>query len=205
MNRLLCSTDMRLLRKCPCPLWLINPSKSKHHRKILAAVDFDPFGNKQTNNALNQQIIEMSISLALSEFFELHIVHVWHAYGESTLRSGFAQKTNADIDAYVEEIHAKHRRTLENFVTESISKAGKEVAAYLKPKIHLVKGLAIDVIPKMVKDNNIGVVMMGTVGRTGIPGFFMGNTADMILCRIDCSVLAIKPEGFVTPVVLEGL
>ena len=44
------------------------------------------------------------------------------------------------------------------------------------------------------------LIIMGTVGRTGIPGFIMGNTAETILNRIDCSVLAIKPDGFVTPV-----
>jgi nucleotide-binding universal stress UspA family protein len=45
---------------------------------------------------------------------------------------------------------------------------------------------------------------MGTVARTGIRGFFMGNTAETILEQIDCSVLAIKPEGFATPVSVEG-
>jgi nucleotide-binding universal stress UspA family protein len=58
-------------------------------------------------------------------------------------------------------------------------------------------------IPELVKEHQIDLVMMGTVGRTGIPGFLMGNTAETILNRIDCSVLAIKPEGFVTPVTLE--
>jgi nucleotide-binding universal stress UspA family protein len=28
----------------------------------------------------------------------------------------------------------------------------------------------------------------------------MGDTAETILAQIDCSVLAIKPRGFVTPV-----
>jgi nucleotide-binding universal stress UspA family protein len=41
---------------------------------------------------------------------------------------------------------------------------------------------------------------MGTVARTGISGFVMGNTAETILSQIDCSVLAIKPPGFETPV-----
>jgi nucleotide-binding universal stress UspA family protein len=44
---------------------------------------------------------------------------------------------------------------------------------------------------------------MGTVCRTGIAGFFIGNTAEKVLQEIDCSVLAIKPEGFETPVTLE--
>ena len=44
---------------------------------------------------------------------------------------------------------------------------------------------------------------MGTVARTGIPGLIMGNTAEAILEQLDCSVLAIKPPGFVTPVSLQ--
>jgi universal stress protein E len=47
-------------------------------------------------------------------------------------------------------------------------------------------------------------VVMGTVARTGVPGFIMGNTAETILSQIDCSVLAIKPPGFTTPVTLAG-
>jgi len=41
---------------------------------------------------------------------------------------------------------------------------------------------------------------MGTVGRTGIQGFFIGNTAEEILNQVECSVLAVKPPGFQTPV-----
>jgi nucleotide-binding universal stress UspA family protein len=44
---------------------------------------------------------------------------------------------------------------------------------------------------------------MGTVARTSIPGFFIGNTAEAILEQIDCSVLAVKPDGFETPVSSE--
>ena len=36
-----------------------------------------------------------------------------------------------------------------------------------------------------------------------VPGFIVGNIAETILNHIDCSVLAVKPEGFVTPVTLE--
>jgi nucleotide-binding universal stress UspA family protein len=43
---------------------------------------------------------------------------------------------------------------------------------------------------------------MGTVARSGIPGLIMGNTAEAILTELECSVLAIKPPGFVTPVTL---
>ena len=41
---------------------------------------------------------------------------------------------------------------------------------------------------------------MGTVGRSGIPGLIIGNTAEKVINGIDCSLLAVKPAGFVTPV-----
>jgi nucleotide-binding universal stress UspA family protein len=41
---------------------------------------------------------------------------------------------------------------------------------------------------------------MGTVARTGISGLIMGNTAEAIVDQLSCSVLAIKPDGFTTPV-----
>ncbi len=44
------------------------------------------------------------------------------------------------------------------------------------------------------------LLVMGTVCRTGVPGFFIGNTAEDVLQQVDCSVLAVKPKGFVTPV-----
>ena len=41
---------------------------------------------------------------------------------------------------------------------------------------------------------------MGTVGRTGIQGVLIGNTAETILSNVHCPVLTTKPEGFVSPV-----
>ena len=43
-------------------------------------------------------------------------------------------------------------------------------------------------------------MILGTLGRTGVPGLFIGNTAEAVLHQVDCSVLALKPPGFVSPV-----
>jgi nucleotide-binding universal stress UspA family protein len=44
---------------------------------------------------------------------------------------------------------------------------------------------------------------MGTLGRTGISGLIIGNTAEAILDQLTCSVLAIKPPGFISPVTVD--
>lgn len=203
VDRVFGSDDMRLLRKCPCPVWLISASGSARLRKIMAMVDFDPFDPNPEDDAINRKILEISSSLALAEFCELHIMHVWRAIGESSLRLGFSQQPKAYVDVYVEGVHEKHQQYLDALVAEFVSNTGQDTIDYIKLQIHLVKGVAFDVIPQQVKDIQVDLVTMGTVGRTGIPGFIMGNTAEKILNQINCSVLAIKPDGFVTPVTLS--
>jgi nucleotide-binding universal stress UspA family protein len=41
---------------------------------------------------------------------------------------------------------------------------------------------------------------MGTLGRTGIAGLFIGNTAEDVLRETHTAVLAAKPDGFVSPI-----
>ena len=65
---------------------------------------------------------------------------------------------------------------------------------------HMVSGDPRVVLPRLADRLNIGLIVMGTVARTGLAGLIMGNTAEAILRSVQCSVLAVKPEGFVSPV-----
>ncbi|PSJ15709.1 universal stress protein, partial [Nitrosomonas supralitoralis] len=82
-----------------------------------------------------------------------------------------------------------------------MDKSGRNALEYLKPQTHLLKGSPREVIPALSKEIKTDLVVMGTVARTGISGFFMGNTAETILNQLDCLVLAVKPIGFKTPVI----
>ena len=180
------SMDMHILRKCPCPVWLMRSTRPDHYQKIMVAVKFDPYESNPANDVLNRQILEMSFSFALAELCELHIVHVWSAYAESSLRSGFLSRPQADVDAYVEEIRLQHQTMLDQLVAEFVNKTKNETEDYVKPTVHMVKGFAKYIIPDLVKENQIDLLMMGTIGRMGIPGFLMGNNAEAVLNYIDC-------------------
>ncbi len=54
-------------------------------------------------------------------------------------------------------------------------------------------------IAEWVKTAHVDLIVMGTVARTGIPGLLIGSTAASILQRVNCSVLAVKPDGFASP------
>lgn len=203
LNRLFGSDDMHLLRKCPCPVWLIKPEAVKSYRRILAAIDVSdeyPPAELSVKHALNRQTLDLAISLALSEFAELHIVYAWQAVGESAMRGVFMHTSEEKVNAHVKEMQQHHANLLNVFVKEVTDNIGRDALEYLKPEKHLIKGLAHKEIPALAKAIDADLVVMGTVARTGVPGIIMGNTAETILNQIDCSVLAIKPPGFQTPI-----
>ena len=79
---------------------------------------------------------------------------------------------------------------------------GHYTLGQIKSHIHLVKGEPGEVIPQVAEERRPELIVMGTVARIGIPGFFIGDTAERVLASGDGSVLAVKPKGFVTPVAL---
>lgn len=199
IERLFGSDDMHLLRKCPCPVWLTKPGEKSNYSCILAAVDFSENLDTKHQN-LNQQILELASSLALSDFAELHLVHVWEAIGEMMVRT-WSNGPTASI-RYVEGERSYHQRGLDQLGKQLRGQIGVAAYDYLAPRFHLQRGAAITVIPELAKQLPADLVVMGTVARTGIAGLFIGNTAEAILEQLRCSVLAIKPVGFVSPVTL---
>ena len=204
LDRLFGSDDMHLLRKCPCPVWLVKPQAARAYRRIVAPVDVDDFyppDEVAIRHELNAQILEMASALTLSEFASLHIVVVWRARYESALQGGFMNMPEDKVDAYVQEVRQQCEENLEKLMAEVAAKVGQALS-YIKPQVHIIKGWPREEIPAFAENIEADLVVMGTVARTGIPGVFMGNTAETVLNRLGCSVLAVKPAGFVSPITL---
>ena len=206
LDRVFGSDDMHLLRKCPCPVWLVKPNSPKSYQKILAAVDVDDFYPPEeltTRHLLNVQILEMAGSLAILESADLYAVHVWEAVGEDLMNLVFTDTPEDKVAAYVESIRRQYEVSLDKLMHELTSYIGQDALNYIHPQRYLLKGYPRKEIPLFAEKIKADLVIMGTVARTGISGLFMGNTAESILNQLDCSVLAIKPSGFVTPVTLD--
>ena len=67
-------------------------------------------------------------------------------------------------------------------------------------RCHIDEGLPEDIIPQYAEKLDAELVVLGTVGRQGISAALIGNTAEHVIDKLDCDVLAIKPEGFVCPI-----
>lgn len=196
------STDTKLLRKCPCPVWLIKSTKQEGRREMLVALDYQP--SNEENQALNQKMLEISVSMALADFSELHIAHAWKLPYESYLRGPHMPNTDSEVDELVTGEEILRTRWLTDLVETVFGAQSEESMNYLKPQLHVVQGNAKSIVPKLAKDLSAELVVMGTVGRTGVPGLLIGNTAESILAQLNCSVLAFKPEGFISPITVDN-
>jgi universal stress protein E len=188
--------DMQLLRLCPCPVWLGRPiSRPANEIRVAAAVD--PQSAEPAGRDLALHLLRLARSLADTYGGELSIVSCWDFAFEDHLRHSPWVKTAEDsIKASVMAAERDHRAALDKLIQEAgITGSGHT---------HHPRGRPDRAIPRLVADLKVDILVMGTVGRTGLPGFVIGNTAENVLQEIQCSLLALKPNGFASPVRAYG-
>lgn len=187
------STSMHLMRKCPCPAWIVNPGKEPTYARILAAVDLGP--DDTGVNELNVKIMDLATSLAQLNQSALHVVHVWEFVGNEldSIRSELPRELREQL---LRRNELLHREALQHFLQRYSLEA-------LPHHVHVVRGEPERLLPKIAEEEKIDLLVMGTLGRTGIPGVFIGSTAESVLRQVECAVMTVKAEGFVTPVTLE--
>lgn len=173
------STGIKLLRKCPCPVWITQPQPERKITSILVAHDLRPVGDLA---------MELGCSMAEIHAADLYVVHsLEFPELEYALPARVSAETSAELR------------------TKAVQHINAQLANYefgTTPQVHIVTDPPEFAIPEHIDAHFVKLLVMGTVGRSGIAGFFVGNTAERLLPRIPCSVLAVKPEGFVSPVTL---
>ena len=187
------SAALHLMRQCPCPVWAIQSSQPEWCSRILAAVDPAPVDEEQY--AINIKIMDLATALARRQHSELVVVHTWTFPVEHSLRSGHFGRSG-EVDRWVREARDLHRLRLAELLQPYALQD-------LKHQVYLLKGEAGHLIPELAAEKEVELIVMGTLSRSGVEGLLIGNTAEKILRRVDCSVLTVKPDGFVTPVRLD--
>ena len=199
MDRIFGSDDMHLLRKCPCPIWLHKPQEIARYKSVMAAVDLPEKESDQPE--LYQNILTLATSMAVDESAELHVVHAWQSMNIHLL-ARWVDNPNEVTKELIDSERARHEKAFLEFRSFVEGMLDEHSSASIAPQFHLLPGAPAEVIPAKAKEINADLVVMGTVNRTGIAGLFIGNTAEAILEQLHCSVLAIKPANFETPVKL---
>lgn len=174
------STAKRLIRKCPASVWIVHTENAGPPKVVLAATDFSEVSRKA--------VLE-GICVAERTGAEFNLVHV--------IDSG---DVPPDVISRI-----PHGSSLEQEIQEEAQRRLDELVKSLETtririQPHLILGTPWKVIQRLVQHLSVDLIAMGTVGRNGIEGLLLGNTADKVLDHCDCSVLAVKPDSFVSPI-----
>ena len=180
------ANDMHLMRKCPCPLWIARSDSFGHYRSIVAALDVDP--NVPANAGLNELVLDLSTFLARQSGCEVHIVHGVWVHGARLMLD-----LNPGMDFALKELLDERQALLTDLLSQ------RDLDG-LDLQVHLEHARPADYVLDVASRVGADLVVMGTVARTGVPGFFIGNTAEWVLSRLRCSALTVKPGGFLTPI-----
>lgn len=189
--RVVASDVAQLVRACPTPVWVMCPSTARKLR-VLALVDPGPLD--EVHDSLNDSILDLATSVTRWGDGELHVAHAWQVVGESTMRSSLHWDLSEDeVDAMIQEVREEDGAKLERLASRhGIPKLGGQT--------HLIKGAPAEVLPELADRLDINLIVMGTVARRGLSGLIMGNTAETMMRTVRCSILTVKPDGFVSPV-----
>ncbi|CAA6809645.1 MAG: Universal stress protein family 1 [uncultured Thiotrichaceae bacterium] len=188
-ERLFGGNDLHLLRKCPCPVLIDKPNAKRYYEHVLAAVELEP----SYECSCDEQVMQLAVSLAQREDAQVDVAHAWHLDGESTFRMGRFRIPEDELELVLKSEEAIHRDRLKKLLFGFEHEVKQD-------NVHMLKGEPMVVINRVASSIEADIIVMGTVGRVGIPGLFIGNTAEEILQTTQSSILAVKPDGFVSPV-----
>jgi hypothetical protein len=96
------AVDMELLRKCPCPVFLVRHGSIDPHPQIVAAVNAST--EEASERALNVKIVEMTLLIAELEGGVPLLLQAWVPFAERMVRSHSSDDAFA---AYVEDVRQR--------------------------------------------------------------------------------------------------
>lgn len=169
-------TDWQLLRECPLPVMITTSNNWKKKPRIVAAIDFS--SSVKSKQRLNDKIVAQAKSLSVTLQEELHIAVALKI-----------PQVLVDMDLINPRKYVSDKRkSLQPFVEKFCLKHQIDLA-----RVHIRQGEPEKVIPSIAASLKADVVVAGTIGRKGLKGKLMGNTAEKILGKLHTDIVAVKP------------
>ncbi|WP_440877291.1 universal stress protein UspE [Thalassotalea sp. PLHSN55] len=177
-------TDWHLLRKCPCPVLLVKDHLWPENGKILAAINVG--SDEEEHQLLNDKITEESLNLSKIIKAQVHLINSFPG-------------TPVNIAIEIPEFNSsEYNDAMLKHHQEAMTEHAQRFNI-APERVSVEEGLPEDVIENAANKLDAELVVLGTVGRTGISAAFIGNTAEHVIDRLNCDVLALKPEGYISP------
>jgi nucleotide-binding universal stress UspA family protein len=147
--------------------------------KIMCPVDFSPG---------SQQAMRTAVRIAGEQGAELVLVHSWHIPS-----AGFAGDYGYAAEV-VQTMVEDAQRALDGAVGEARKLGASRVTS------RMLNGLPWQQIVETARrEPGLGLIVIGTHGRTGISRVLMGSVAELVVRHAPCPVLTVRPGNEPAP------
>lgn len=177
-------TDWHLLRKCPTPVLLVKNATWPEDANIIASVHVG--SEVETHLQLNDIMVDQLLSLTSRLGATPYLVNAYPV----TPANITIELPEFDPTTYTDAVRGHHLTSM---------KALRQKHGIDEAQTIVQQGLPEDVIPEAAEKLSAAMVILGTTGRTGLSAVFIGNTAEHVIDKINCDVLALKPPGYISP------
>lgn len=176
-NTLFTPDDWQLLRHCPSPVLMARHAEPWAERIILSAIDA---GSEDTEHRVLQVgILSHAHELARLSQANLHVISA-HPYPMLSSSDPIFQLKES-IQTYYHEQCKTYQQEFE--IDDD--------------HLHIEEGPAEQLIPHLAHKLDAALTIIGSVGRSGITGALIGNTAENVLDALDSDVLVLKPRDVI--------
>jgi universal stress protein E len=179
------SLDVRLIRQCPCPVWLADPAHATRIRRVLAAIS--PVVADRASQAVD--ILSTAAAVAATAGAELHVLHAWIAFGETLLRPRVPPAEHRD---YVLGEKAAAAARVERSLAEARLRLDPS-------RVHIIQGQFRDALRDLVGARKMDLVVMGTRGRRGWFASALVRPYPEVILREVCAPLLVVKSGANAP------
>ncbi len=176
-------TDWELLRASPVPVLLIKSPRPYRKPVILAALD--PTHTFDKPAALDTEILRFSATLADALHGAVHAVHGYIPV-PANLPPALLSKPGE-----LEKILA----AAEDAACDALGKVTKPMGIS-SSCLHVVGRHPSDAVDEVATQTGCQIVALGSISRSGVDRFLIGNTAEALIDRLKCDVLVVKPPAF---------
>jgi len=177
-------TDWHLIRKCPSPVLLVKHEDWNEQSNIIASVHVG--SESETHQQLNIKLAKQLINISKRFNATPYLVSAYPL----TPSNVSIELPEFDAMAYNDALKAHYLTSM---------KALRQEFSIDDEQTIVEEGIPEEVIPRVTKQLEAAMVIIGTTGRTGLSSVFIGNTAEHVIDKIDCDVLAVKPDGYISP------
>lgn len=168
--------DWQLLQQCPAPVFIAAARNRKPSGNVLAALDFRHTDKK--HQALNLRVLEAAQKFAEMSDAKLHCVNVVEF-----------SEVLSDLD--IIDTRKVRRAAIDK--NRELMDALLEPFDIAKSRVHTPLGKVGQMVATTARKINADLLVVGTSARRSAGAVLLGNSAERILTKTPCDVLAVHP------------